>query len=69
MRAKSAVIIRWGLPQIFFHLYCAAALAGTPDYRLGPALGGMGCDIWRFRGFTGPLSRSPCAIIVAQAWY
>ena len=22
--------------------------------RLGPALGGMGCDIWRFRGLLGP---------------
>ena len=26
-------------------------------------------DIWRFRGLLDPEGRSPCAILVTQAWY
>ena len=32
----------------------AAAGRGRADPRLGPALGEVGCDIWRFRGLLGP---------------
>ena len=36
--------------------------------RLGPALGEVGCDIWRFRGLLGP-EPLPVCDFVAQAWF
>ena len=55
-RGAPARVRAWrceGRPPLPHHFVCVEK-STLPYLTLGPALGGAGCDIWRFRDLLGP---------------